>query len=81
MGGRHFSNSATLDHHIGTSKLTQRPNGLKTSRSDPILVPPVPASASAMVINLFYIKMQTHSYSTYKKIDAVHVNTGSSSQY
>ncbi|KAM9751824.1 plakophilin-1 [Menidia menidia] len=37
---RHFSSSGILEYELGHSNLSQAANGLKTSRSDPALVPP-----------------------------------------
>ncbi|KAF3696922.1 Plakophilin-1 Band-6 protein [Channa argus] len=42
MGGRHFSTSGTLEQQMNASKWAHSHNGLKTSRSDPALVPPFP---------------------------------------
>lgn len=64
MGAGQFNTLGALEQRVSTSRYTQKANGLKTSRSDPALVPFSPTAVSVKVINSFYIIMQNHSYAT-----------------
>ncbi|XP_029995761.1 plakophilin-1 [Sphaeramia orbicularis] len=44
IGGRHASSSAAWEYNVNTSNWPQSPNGLKPSRSDPTLAPPLSAA-------------------------------------